>query len=69
MRIYKGWITASAEEGDFLKELGVKLGSWDQPQGTWMGCEVSEDVLNALDPHWGRFIWGLEPAEVGTETE
>lgn len=70
MRMYKGWISAeAAEEGDFLKNLGVKLGSWVQSEKMWKDCEVSEDALNTLDSYWGRFVWGLTPEEVGTKTE
>lgn len=60
--VYRGWIEAKGpEEYDFLKSLGVKVGTWITSDKCFDDCEVSSDVLAKLDPHWGRFIWGLEP--------
>lgn len=45
---------------EFLESLGVKVGPWIESDQTFDDCEVSAESFNKLDPHWGRFIWGLE---------
>jgi hypothetical protein len=60
--IYRGWIVSypDGEDLEILQRLGVKLGEYDATQGSFEDCEVTEQVLDKLDPYWGRFMWGLQ---------
>lgn len=62
-RIYRGWIHGDRKDEDILRELGVKVGPWDEELKAWTPCDVTGDALEKLDRLWGRFIWGLEVAE------
>jgi hypothetical protein len=64
-KIYRGWIHGQQEDADVLRELGVKLGPWEDQLQAWTPCDVSPAVLNLLDRMWGRFIWGFTVVEVG----
>jgi len=58
--VYCGWIIADRGDEEFLKNLGVRLGKYEETTTSFEGCEVSLEVLEKLDPYWGRFYWGLE---------
>ena len=59
---YVGWIIADKEEKSFLESLGVKIiGGYNEEEHSFDECIVTEDVLQKLDPYWGRFYWGLFP--------
>lgn len=60
---YKGWIAADKDEGDFLKNLGVTIGKYNEKEHQFDNCFVLYEALEKLDPYWGRFYWGLEPID------
>ena len=39
--------------------LGVAVGKYDADKQEFK-CAVSQETLERLDPHWGRFYWGLQ---------
>ncbi len=61
----KGWIIARKEAGPELEALGVRLGPYDEGEGSFESCEVSAEAFEKLNPLWGRFYWGLQPAQGG----
>lgn len=63
-RIYRGWIHGEEKDAPALRDLGVKLGAWDEHLKAWLNCEVTPDVLDKLDSRWGQFVWGLDVVEV-----
>jgi hypothetical protein len=52
-----------AEEREFLESLGIKVGPFIRSDRCFDNCEVPVKALDLLDPHWGRFIWGLFPGD------
>lgn len=71
--MYQGWIVACGpsevtmeERGQHLERLGVRLGTFDG-KDTWDNCVVSDDAMDALDPWWGPYIWGLFPPDESRE--
>jgi hypothetical protein len=54
---YRGWILAPDKDAKELEALGVQLG--EKENGGWNNCRVSSEALDAMDAHWGRWIWGL----------
>lgn len=64
-RIYRGWIHGERKDEDVLRELGIKVGPWDEGLKAWTPCDVTADALDKMDRLWGRFIWGLEVVEDG----
>jgi hypothetical protein len=62
-KIYRGWIHGDQKDEEVLRELGVKVGEWDESLKAWTLCDVTADVLDKLDRRWGRFIWGLDVVE------
>jgi hypothetical protein len=65
--LYRGWITYCGKFGldearKRLSDLGVKVG--EASGDTFKDCEVTSEVMEKLDPHWGPFIWGLDPVPV-----
>lgn len=69
--VWRGWIKHTADDtretaADFLKGLGITVGGeyipWERPHGhgDFDDCIVPEEALIRLQPHWGRFVWGLE---------
>jgi hypothetical protein len=68
--MYRGWICCPSEDNrEFLESLGVVVGSWNDEMMSFDDCEVSDEALDKLDAHWGRYVWGLEPEEQLTEDE
>lgn len=55
------WIVAHKKEKGLLEKLGVQVGEYNHEEGCFDDCVVSEKTLEALDPHWGEFYWGLDP--------
>lgn len=54
-----GWIGAEFEDKELLESLGVILGDYDPQNKEFVNCQVSDEVLEKLDPYWHRFYWGL----------
>jgi len=73
MTLYTGWIsfdpkTETTEAArKFLTSLGIAVGVLRATPSadTFEGCVATTDQINLLDPHFGRFIWGMEPMEGG----
>jgi hypothetical protein len=61
--ILKGWIIADESEREFLESLGLKLGPYDPAAGEFTACTADDEAMDRLNPHWGRFYWGLFPME------
>lgn len=61
-----GWIQpcdpdATEEEArQELEDLRINVGEWDSVIKEFKNCIVSREALGALDPLWGRYIWGLQ---------
>ena len=57
----KGWIDASYEDKEHLESLGIILGEYDDVNGEFKNCIVSEEAFLKLEPYWFvRYIWYLE---------
>lgn len=56
---YWGWILAPSEDAQELESLGIQLGG--ETDGGWDDFHVSSAALDAMEPYWGRWIWGLVP--------
>lgn len=69
MTSYWGWIEIGDKDANFedeiqfLKSLGVVLGTYVTDDQCFDDCRVSPEAMNKLQPHEGRFFWGLEPVE------
>ena len=59
MSIWVGEITAPIEAKPILEGMQIELGL--RINETWYGCRVPDTSLDALDPHWGNWIWHLAP--------
>jgi hypothetical protein len=57
--MYKGWIEANKEDAEILRFIGIELGPYDEGQGAFEDCTVSEDAMVKLDDYWGQFFWEL----------
>lgn len=58
-----GWIVADEEDKGDLEDLGVQVGEYNHEKGSFEGCTATTEVLEKLDPHWGRFYWGMNPID------
>jgi len=56
-----GWVVANEDEKSFLEDLGVKVGKYNKKAGCFEGCSTTNEGLDKLEPHWGRFFWGFNP--------
>jgi hypothetical protein len=56
----QGWIIARLEEKSELENLGISLGDYNEREGCFEKCLVSETALKKLDPLWHKFYWGLD---------
>lgn len=65
--IWKGTIWAYEADQTYLEKLGIKLGAHIAEEGAFVDCELSQDALDKLDPHWGTFCWSLTPYEQETQ--
>jgi hypothetical protein len=59
--ILEGSICASESDKEFLESIGVVVGPFNQVTSDFMGCIVTSDVLEKLDPYWGTIYWSLHP--------
>lgn len=62
----RGWIApcgfyGSIEARQELESLGVKVGDYNATKNEYVDCEVSQAVMDCLDPLWGKYVWGLNP--------
>lgn len=55
-----GWIAALPEDRQFLEKLGVDVvGPYDEHEKHY-NVQLAEEVLDRLDPYWGKFYWSLK---------
>lgn len=67
--MYAGWIVPTSKETDrqkdeeYLTQLGIELGSWDEDYNEWSDCIIpNEETFKKLDESYlQRFIWGMTP--------
>jgi hypothetical protein len=57
----RGWIGADYEDKEHLENLGIILGEYDEANGEFKDCIVSEEAFRKLEPYWFiRYIWHLQ---------
>lgn len=51
-----GWLACPKDDKEELEKLGVVVGAYKDYE---FEVGMSEEILEKLQPHWGRWIWGL----------
>lgn len=60
---WKGWIVGTEEDRLLLKKLGITVSQSKREVDGKVEFDVNEvtdEMLDKLDPYWGRLVWGLE---------
>lgn len=58
---WRGWVSAPHDAWFELRQLGITLGPYSG--GTFVDCVVPDAAIDAMEQHWGEWVWGLTPAE------
>ena len=64
MTKWQGWIIGTEEDRTLLKRLGITISTSKYEIEGKIGFtvnEITKDILDKLNPYWGKLIWGLTP--------